>query len=56
MSVHSLEPSLSDAPVSHYACTALSGTTALRQKPQKPLVFGTDNTVPISVPSDEAFV
>lgn len=30
---------------SHYACTALSGTRALLQKPQKALVFGTDNTV-----------
>lgn len=45
MRVHSLEPRLTDAPVSHYACTALSGTTALLQKPQKPLVFDTDNAV-----------
>lgn len=45
MRVHSLEPSLTDAPVSHYAFTALCGTTALLQKPQKPLVFGMDNTV-----------
>lgn len=45
MSVHSLEPSVTDAPISHYACTALSGTTALQQKPQKHLVFGTDSTV-----------
>lgn len=48
MCVHSLEQSLTNAPLSHYACTALSGTTALLkkpQKPQKPLVFGTDKTV-----------
>lgn len=45
MTVHSLEPSLTDAPISHYACNAPSGTTALLQKPQKPLDFGTDSTV-----------
>lgn len=41
MTVHSLEPILTDAPISHYACNAPSGTTALLQKP---LVFGTDST------------
>lgn len=41
MTMHSLEPNLTDAPISHYACNAPSGTTDLLQKP---LVFGTDRT------------
>lgn len=40
--MHSLEPILTDAPISHYACNAPSGTTVLLQKP---LVFGTESTV-----------
>lgn len=39
-----MELSLTDAPVTHYACTALSPTTALQYKPQKPLVFCSDHT------------
>lgn len=42
MTMHSLEPNLTDAPISHYACNAPSGTTDLLQKP---LVFGTERTV-----------
>lgn len=54
MCAHSLDQGLTDAPVSHYACTALSGNTALLKTPQRPLVFGMDYTAP--VPSDGAFV
>lgn len=40
-----IRASLTDALISHHACTALSGAAAFLQKPQKPLVFVTDSTV-----------
>lgn len=43
MSVHSLEPSLTDAQIMH-AVLSLALQLCCKS-PQKPIVFGTDNTV-----------